>query len=143
SKMRLQYFPPKKYNFNLPIFDGGGEVTERVLNGLENVMAAYVDIANLSKSYLHQNPQNYRVEEVRIVGSSARENRIDSDLDFLLVASRLDELSANQAKMFLAMIYFCDLPKKEAIDVFIRPKEIYPNRSSIIISDQKKVKKII
>ncbi len=133
--MRISHEVPRFYEHSLPIFDGNNNPTERVFSGFENVMSAYVKIAELSRLHLHQNPKNYEISEVRVVGSGARENRIDSDLDFLLIAPRLDPLSSNSAKVALAMIFYCDISKREAIDVFIRQKEIYPERSSKIITE--------
>ena len=80
--------------------------------------------------------KNLVIKEVSIVGSGARENKIDSDLDFLLVSPNIDELTANNVKTMLSYILFCDRPKQEAIDIFIRSKDKYPERASVNVTSQ-------
>ncbi len=135
---RISFDAPTGYRHGIPMFDERGKVTDRVKTGLENVLAAYVYIANYKAPRYDNNPRNYRVDKVFVVGSGARANRVDSDLDLLLIAPNLDEESAKQMKVHLAMIYFTDRPKTEAIDVFVRQKDVYLNRKSIDITSQVK-----
>lgn len=135
--MRLSYAAPKPYDPTLPMLVEG-KVGERIRNGLENVLDAYVAIACEQAKRTDNNPVNYRIAEVRLVGSGARENRIDSDLDLLLITPQLDARSADQVKMILAFIYFCDRPKREAVDAYVRPEDKFPERESMDITDQVK-----
>lgn len=133
--MTIRYDAPREYLFNMAPFNEE-TVTERVRTGLENVLSAYVDIAKLLSKSGDNNPENYELTNVSVVGSGARLNRVDSDLDFLLIAPHLDDLSAKQMKVFLAEIYFVNRPKIDALDVFVRKKDEYPDRSSIDITYQ-------
>lgn len=134
--MDIDYTPPKVYDFHLPMFKPEGRVTERVRNGLENVLFAYVRLAKLHANQFDNNPQNYRVERVSVVGSGARSNRVDSDLDLLLEVPSLDEGSGNQMKVLLAFLFYSDKQKPEAIDVYVRPRDIYPERENVDVTGQ-------
>lgn len=134
--MDIDYTPPKVYDFYLPMFEPEGRVTERVRNGLENVLSAYVRFAKLHANQFDNNPQNYRVERVSVVGSGARSNRIDSDLDLLLEVPSLDERSGNQMKVLLAFLFYSDKQKPEAIDIYVRPGDIYPEREKVEVTGQ-------
>lgn len=134
--MRLHYDAPTQYREGIPIFNSSGHITERVRTGFENVMAAYVDIANRAAPDFDDNPENYKVGEVFVVGSGARMNRADSDLDLMLMAPVLDKQSRQRMKTILSMIFFNDRPKPEAIDVFVRQEDEYPDRASFDITSQ-------
>lgn len=137
--MRLETKLPKEYEseeFSLPIFSNGNAVTKRVRNGLENVLYLYANLGRKLAIDNENNPYNLRVKDIFVVGSGARKNRIDSDLDFLLIAPEIDDSIANSLKTILSYVLFCDKNKQEAIDVFIRPYDKYPERSSIKITSQ-------
>jgi predicted nucleotidyltransferase len=136
--MRVHYDAPKDYRYDMPMFDKENKVTERVRTGLENVLSAYADISHSQSKITDNNPKNYKVEKAYIVGSGARINKVDSDMDLMLIAPNLDESSANQMKMVLSFIYFSDRPKQEGIDVFVRKMDKYPERANIEITDQVK-----
>lgn len=133
--MRVYYDAPKPYDPTLPMLVDG-KVGERIRNGLENVLHAYVAIATEQAKRTDNNPANYEISQVLLVGSGARENRMDSDLDLLLITPKLDSRSADQIKMMLAFIYFCDRQKREAVDAYVRPEDKFPERESMDISDQ-------
>ncbi|MBU1203901.1 MAG: nucleotidyltransferase domain-containing protein [Nanoarchaeota archaeon] len=136
--MKLDYRCPVEYKWWMPLLNGSDKVTERVRNGLENVLSVYVEVAKTHADETDNNSKNYFLSQVYLVGSGARENKIDSDLDLLLIAPRLDEESAKQMKLILSFIFFNDRPKQEAIDLFVRQKDIYPDRKSIEITKQVK-----
>ncbi len=136
--MRIEYPLPTRYRSNIPLFEKDGKLTERAMSGLENVLCAYTDAVEESAKAFENNPANYEISDVFVVGSGARENKADSDLDFLFIAQNLDETSAKNMKLLLSYIFFCDRPKAEAIDVFIRKQDIYPDRPSIKITDKVK-----
>ncbi len=112
-----------------------GFPTERISNSLENVLYLYSRIAKGHAKSTNNAPKNYKIKEVYLVGSGARENRVDSDLDFLLVAPRLDEVSSNFLKSDISNFLFCDRPKQEAVDVFINREEVHPGRESFNLTD--------
>jgi hypothetical protein len=134
--MRVHYDAPKPYEWRMQPFDSRGKVTERVRHGLENVLAAYVDIAKAQAPQMDNNVANYIVKQVYLAGSGARENLLESDLDLMLIAPRLDDTSAKHMKLVLAFMFFTDRPKTEAIDVYVRQRDIYPERPSVDITNQ-------
>lgn len=134
--MKIFYNSPKLYDWRMPPFDKNRRITSRVCNGLENVLSVYVEIAEKQAEMTDNNIENYVVNKVFVVGSGARSNKINSDLDLLLVVPGLDIYSANNLKVFLQFIYFNDRPKQEAIDTFINPTGPYPTRASVNVSEQ-------
>ena len=138
--MKVEYKSPKEYVFGVPIFNKRGRITSRVRNGLENVLSAYSNISKMHARRTDNGRNNYRVKSVKIVGSGAK-GVFTSDLDFLLLVPNLDVESARNISLILAMIYFTDRPKLEAIDTYVRREDIFPERSSVDISDQ--VKKLL
>ncbi len=136
--MKLDYKTPKIYKYMMPIFEKNNRITDRVRTGLENVLFAYVDISKRQAGISDNNPKNYKINEAYIVGSGARINKADSDMDLMLITPNLDDESAKQLKFILSLIYLTDRPKQEGIDVFLRSKDKYPDRPSIKITDQVK-----
>lgn len=130
--MRLYADLPKKYTSNeweLPPFIER-KPSRRVANALENVLYLYSNLAKEQAKGTDNNPLNFKIEDIFLVGSAVRENKIDSDLDFLLLAPKLDEASLNNLKLSLSCVLFCDRPKREAVDIFIRNKDVYLSRAS-------------
>ena len=82
------------------------------------------------------NLTNYIIRRIYVVGSGARNNRIDSDMDLLLIVPELDEGSAKNIGVMMSLMFFTDRPKPRAIDVFIRKEDIYPDRESIDVTKQ-------
>jgi len=137
--MRFDVELPRKYGsklLELPPFGDDGKITERVHVALENVLYVYSYIGIDIAQKVENNPQNYWVDDVYIVGSGSKENRIISDIDFLLIAPRIDPKSSKDIKLLLSYVFFNDRQKVDAIDTFIRDKDIYPERSSTKITDQ-------
>ncbi len=135
-KMNILYNLPKRYKPGRPMFHENGKVSERVRGGLENVLDVYTKIAEMQSRVTDNNLANYVVRNVYIVGSGARNNRIDSDMDLLLLVPRLDEGSAKNIRVMMTLMFFADKPKPWAIDVFIRKEDIYPDRESIEVTRQ-------
>ena len=133
--MKFFYDGPREYNPHQPIFEEG-KVTERVTAGLENALSAYVEIAKIHAPRLDNNPANYRVTKVQVVGSGARCNRQDSDLDLMLITPQLDAKTAQQMELMLKLLFYTDRQKREAVDVYVRPQDRFPERPSVDISDQ-------
>jgi len=139
--MRFNVNLPCEYGedlWKMPPFDGNGKITKRVSNGLENVPYLYSDLARRHALENENNPSNFRVKEVRLVGSGARENKILSDLDILLICPEIDEKSADALKMMISYILLCDRPKHEAIDAYIRAYDKYAERGFVDITSQTK-----
>ncbi|HLC68166.1 MAG TPA: hypothetical protein VJI12_04805 [archaeon] len=134
--MRVEWKAPVSYVSGTPMFDSNGHVTQRVMAGVENVMAAYTEVARLAEKYMDHNPCNYSVDSIFVVGSGARTNFADSDIDIMLIAPKLDNASCDNAKMMLSAVFFNDRPKQEAIDVFIRSRDKYPDRPSMNITSE-------
>lgn len=139
--MKIEYLMNKNYNPRQPIFNERGAPTNRVRNALENVLSAYVNYAKPHAIATHNNIKNYKINQVLVVGSGAHNNVVNSDLDLLLIAPNLDENSAINMKLFLSVLFFNNKPKNDAIDVFIRKEDIFPDRASTNVT--KYYKKII
>jgi predicted nucleotidyltransferase len=107
-----------------------------VLTGLENVLAAYTQLSKGHARNTDNNPVNYRVDDVYVVGSGARENKVDSDLDLMLVTPKLDLSTCKSLQTMLALIFFVDREKIQAIDPYIRKQDEFPERESVKITDQ-------
>ena len=126
----------KPYRHNMPIFDEKKNVTDRVYSALDNVLRVYRDFARLHSEKTDNNFNNYKISRIYVVGSGALENKVDSDLDIMLITPRLDEHSANDIIILLSYLFFNNKPKNEAIDVYVRPKDKFPSRASIDITNQ-------
>lgn len=133
--LRVDYIPPKRYVNDIAMFDDKGRVTSRVITGLDNVLDAYTRIAEIRAREKHTDLSGYDIDKVYIVGSGARSNRIDSDMDLLLIAPRIDDESAKKIRLMLLMLYFTNRPKTKAIDVFIA-RETDPKKAKIDITHQ-------
>ncbi|MCK5624458.1 hypothetical protein KAI04_01295 [Candidatus Pacearchaeota archaeon] len=135
--MRFYTELPKKYaseEWNLsPLIDGNP--SKRITNALENTLYLYSSLAKKQAKVTDNNSRNFRIKNVFLVGSGAKENRKDSDIDFLLIAQKLDEASSNNLKLSLSYVLFCDRPKREAVDVFIRSKDFYPSRPKFDLTE--------
>lgn len=73
------------------------------------------------------NPRNFSVKGVSIVGSCAQFNRTNSDIDYMLVCPNIDGKSADFLKTMMSYVLFCERDKTEAVDIFIRSEDKYPN----------------
>ena len=134
--MSIKFDAPRTYDHTLHLFEQDGTITERVSAGLENVLCAYTQLAKAHAKETENNPRNYQVKDVFVVGSGAQAFVPDSDLDLLLEVPNLDEKSCSNIKMVLGLLFFVDRPKLQAVDPYIRPKDKYTERASIKITDQ-------
>ena len=137
--MRLKIELPVEYGpklWTMPAFKRNGKITERVKASLENTLHIYSGAAKIHARHTDNNPRNFKVNAVSIVGSCAQSNRADSDIDYLLICPDVDEGSANALKTVMAYVLFCERNKNEAIDVFIGKEYKYPERASVDITSQ-------
>lgn len=119
-----------------PPFNLDGTITQRTSIGLENSLFLYSGLAKLYALDTENNPRNFLVNDIFVVGSGARQNKIHSDLDILLITPDLDIKSGGDLKRMMSFVLFNDREKNEALDVFIRPFDKYPDRDSIKITSQ-------
>jgi len=63
-------------------------------------------------------PRDYMVDRVYLVGSAVSGKKT-SDVDIFLETPYLTKKVANRMKVTLAMMYFTDRPKQEAIDPYV------------------------
>ena len=138
--MRFDVDLPEDYQavYQLPMFDSNNLISERVRKGLLNVLYVYTNVAKVLAKNSENNPDNYRISGIYIVGSGARENRIDSDMDLLFVTPSLEKELQRNMKGLLSMIFFNDLQKRQAIDLYFVSSEngIYQGRARSEITDQ-------
>lgn len=104
-------------------FDSDGSITSRTRVGIENILNVYSKFSNSEAKYNKVNANKYRIRDVYIVGSAVR-NKIDSDLDVLLIAPKLNETQSNKLRLNLSECFFCNRPKQESLDVFINESPI-------------------
>ncbi len=135
--MRFDTDLPRNYEgriLNLPAFDSAGNLTERVSSSLENALYLYSHLGKLYAEKTDNNPSNLAIERISIVGSCARENRIHSDIDYLFICPGIDDQSGRDLKLMMSVVLFTDRDKREAVDVYIRNSDKYPQRKSIDIT---------
>ncbi len=89
----------------------------------------------------NNNPTNYQIHVVKVVGSGARENKINSDLDLLLEAPHLGTYDAVNATLYLNRLFFAHRSKRDAIDPYVEVKDEPMGRPRIDITSQ--VRKIV
>lgn len=139
--MKLEIELPVEYGsklWTMPAFKRNGKITERVRASLENTLYIYSDVARIHAKHTENNPRNFKVNSVSIVGSCAQSNRADSDIDYLLICPDVDERSTDALKTVMAYVLFCERSKNEAIDVFIGKEYRYPERPTVDITSQVK-----
>lgn len=137
--MRFDTDLPQLYGrevWDMPAFAEDRRITHRTEQALENLLYLYSNLALSVAKSTDNNPRNFKVKQVSVVGSAAKENRLGSDLDFLLVVPNIPEQTARDLKTTISYVTFCDRPKNEAVDVYIRSKDAYPERESVDITSQ-------
>lgn len=112
-----------------------GRVTERFKRTLERVLGEYIKGAKFFSRQFRKPSLNYTIKEASIVGSTL-EGSNDSDLDILLIANNIDMNDYRIIKQYLSSIFFCNRPKKSAIDVFVRSYDEFPEKVSFEITGQ-------
>ena len=78
---------------------------------------------------------DYHVKEVHIVGSLLRDNN-ESDADILVIPSKFDQEDYRFFKQVLGQLFYANRPKTEAIDVFVRPNDEFPEKGSFEVTSQ-------
>lgn len=114
-----------------------GVVTPLFRNTLQGVLYNHVEAAKFWAPKRDKPLADYTLREAHIVGSTLR-GIANSDLDILLIASKMDGEDYRFLKQVMAQLYFAHRPKQDAIDVFIRPSDEYPERESFEITSQVK-----
>jgi len=135
--MRFDTELPKDYLrvMNMPPFKGD-KITLRTLYGVENALYVYSNLARKYSKATENNPRNFYVSDIYLVGSSALRNEKDSDLDLMFICPDIDEGSAKTLKTMISLVLFCDRDKKEGVDVFLRKEDQFPERASVNITNQ-------
>ena len=137
--MRFDTDLPREYGprlWNSPAFSKRKRITERVRASLENTLYLYSEMARTHARQTDNNPRNFSVKRVSIVGSCAQFNRANSDIDYMLVCQDIDEKSADFLKTMMSYVLFCERDKTEAVDIFIRSEDKYQERASVDITSQ-------
>lgn len=112
-----------------------GKTTGLLRASLEDVLVTYVDTSKFWAEKRKKNLPDYQIRDVFIVGSLLRGND-NSDLDLLLIASKIDQEDYRLFKQVLAQLFYINRPKTGAVDVFIRPYDEFPDRNSFEITSQ-------
>ena len=114
-----KYMKDYKSLINLPPFVDENRISERTKKGIEDILYFYSKFSNKQAKISGKNPNYYRVNDVYIVGSSAKENKIFSDLDVVLLAPKVKLEESMKLKKDISLYLFCNKPKQEALDVFV------------------------
>ncbi len=144
--MNIRYDCPVKYRHDRAAFDRNGEITSRVRTGVENILSAYSDISLLHSEAYEKDKRDYLVESISVVGSCARENRPDSDLDLIVYAPGISFDTSKFIRLLLADIFFCHKPKHLAVDPYVNEeplgvsRDITPQVQDLIDSYNQKLK---
>ena len=112
-----------------------GNVTSLFRSALEEVLTAHSEASYFWAPRRRKPLSDYEIREVHIVGSILRGND-ESDLDIMLIASNIDQEDYRFLKMVLAQSFFSNRPKTQAIDVFVRPYDEFPERDSYEVTAQ-------
>jgi len=96
-----------------------GNVTSLFRSALEEVLTAHSEASYFWAPRRRKPLSDYEIREVHIVGSILRGND-ESDLDIMLIAKS----------------FFSNRPKTQAIDVFVRPYDEFPERDSYEVTAQ-------
>lgn len=94
-----------KFNVDLPYEYGekqwilpplkDGKITRRTFNASGNLLHGYSFLARDYALRTENNPENFLIDSLYLVGSSADRNRVDSDIDLLLICNKIDSKSAD------------------------------------------------
>lgn len=120
----------QEYPWELPIFNEKRTITKRVRKGLEIILEEYINIAKEIAKRTEDNPKNYEIKEVYVVGSGARENKKNSDLDIMLITPKISNELATAISVYLARKFAYEGTKQEQIDTYVRKEDRYPERAS-------------
>jgi len=112
-----------------------GMVTSKFRSKLAEVLGHYVDIASLVADKRQKHLEDYRIREAHVVGSVLR-GIDDSDLDLLLIADKIDQTDYRIVKTVLSELFFNNIPKQLAVDVFVRPYDEFPDRGSFEVTSE-------
>ena len=126
----------KKYPENYTSYmKKNGRITKKLERSLEGVLRSYVETVKFWAEKREKPLEDYIIREAYIVGSILRGNNL-SDIDFLLIANKIDQEDYRFIKHVMANEFFVNRPKTEAIDVYVRPYDEFPERGSYEITDQ-------
>ena len=114
-----------------------GKVTPLLKQQLEEILKSYVETAGFWAGKRGKINEDYAIREAFIVGSLLRGND-QSDLDLLLIGNKLDHEDYRFLKQVMAQGFFVTRPKTEALDVYVRPYDEFPDRPSFEITSQVK-----
>ena len=114
-----------------------GEVTERFRESLERVLTEYVPTVVFWSERTGKPLSDYRIREAHVVGSILEGND-ESDVDIMLIANHMDEEDYRFIKVVMAKLFYSNRIKTEAVDVFVRQYDAFPERNSFEITNQVK-----
>ncbi len=129
--MRVQLIADTRYLLKT------GAVTPKLRGIVDNVLSQYVEAARFLANLRTRHLDDYIVREAYIVGSIVR-GVDDSDLDLLFLADKIDQDDYRVTKQVLSMLFFNNIPKPLAVDIYVRPHDEFPEKPSFEITKQVK-----
>lgn len=112
-----------------------GKVKPALRDALGLVLDSYVPAVGFWAPKRSGIYEDYIIRHVSIAGSVLQGNG-NSDLDILLIGNKIDGEDYRFFKMVMAQLFFVNRPKTQAIDVFIRPNDEFPEKPSYDITNQ-------
>ena len=113
-----------------------GRVTRHFRMQFVRAGAYYVQTADFLANRMKLRPLNeYQIKEVQVVGSVVR-GVTDSDLDLLVVPEKIDWDDSKIMKAALGAVLFANRNKYSAIDWYVQPVDLYPDKPSFNVTDQ-------
>lgn len=116
-------------------FIKNGKITDLLKSALEDILKEYIPIVKFRAERLGRQDDDYTIREVYVIGSVLLGNN-NSDLDLLLIANKIDQEDYRFIKGLLSEIFFNNLQKADAVDIFVRPYDEFPERNHYQITDQ-------
>jgi hypothetical protein len=112
-----------------------GRVKPALRDALGLVLDSYVPTVEFWAPKKSKVYEDYTIRQVCVAGSVLQGNS-HSDLDLLLIGNKLDGEDYRFIKQVMAQLFFVSRPKTQAIDVFIRPHDEFPEKPSYDITTQ-------
>lgn len=112
-----------------------GRVSQRFRDVFRLVADDYRAIISFLAARRQKPLTDYQIRNVYVVGSTL-EGSDESDLDLLLIASHIDDFDFRFIKQAINGTFFYNRQKCDAIDIYVRPYDEFPERVSFEVTDQ-------
>jgi predicted nucleotidyltransferase len=112
-----------------------GQVTSLFRKTCAEVLREYTEFSRFASKRLQRDSEDFNIREAYVVGSVLR-GVDNSDLDLLMIANKIDNNDYKLIKQYLSQIFFNPFYKSEAVDVYIRPYDEFPDKPRFEVTAQ-------